>query len=62
LLVDNIRQLCKKNNISLWKLEQKLDIGNGVIARWDIVSPKVSSVKKVADYFNVTIDELLKNK
>jgi transcriptional regulator with XRE-family HTH domain len=60
LIVDNIRNLCKKRGITLWALEKATGIGNGVIARWENSSPRVENLKLVADYFGVSIDDLLK--
>lgn len=59
-MVENIRALCRKNDTSIWALERELGIGNGVIARWSKSSPRVETVKQVADYFGVTVDELLR--
>lgn len=59
MILKNIRILCSKKPISISKLERELGIGNGTIGRWDKSSPSVESVKKVADFFGVTVDELL---
>lgn len=59
MLVENIRRLCKKKGITLWALERELGIGNGVIAKWAHSNPRIDLVKKVADYFGCTVDELL---
>lgn len=59
-MVEKIRSLCQKRGISLWSLERELGIGNGIIARWETSSPRLESVKKVADYFGVAVDDLLK--
>lgn len=36
-----------------------MGFGNGTISRWDNSSPTVANLKKVADYFGVTMEELL---
>lgn len=59
MLVKNIRRLCLEHDISIKKLEETLGIGNGIIARWETSAPSVTRVKAVADYFGVTVDELL---
>lgn len=33
---------------------------NGVIAKWENGNPRVDTLKKVADFFGCTIDELMK--
>lgn len=60
MIVDNIRALCEENGTSIWALERALGIGNGVISRWSSSSPSVKKLKLVADYFGVTVDDLLK--
>lgn len=61
MIVENIRALCEKNGTSIWALERAVGIGNGVIARWSGSSPSVKKLKLVADYFGVTVDDLLKD-
>ena len=60
MLVDNIRKLCKERKISVTELEKAVGIGNGLVGKWSENSPRVDRLKAVADYFGVTIDELLK--
>nr|DAS41866.1 MAG TPA: repressor protein [Caudoviricetes sp.] len=57
-----IKKLCESNSISIFSLEKKLGFGNGTISRWDNSSPTVANLKKVADYFGVTMEELLGEK
>lgn len=59
MLLDNIKRLCKQRNVSIWALEKAIGAGNGTIGKWDASSPRVETIKKVADYFGVTVDELL---
>lgn len=56
---ERIRQLAKAKNLSLTKLEEELGFGNGTITKWDKASPNLDKLKKVADYFNVSIDYLI---
>lgn len=62
MILSNIRALCIRDGISLSALEKKLEIGNGTIGRWDKSSPTAERLKAVADYFGVTVDELLTDK
>lgn len=64
MLYENVIRLCKENNISTFALERATGLGNGSIWKWGnrTKSPNVIAVKKVADYFGVTVDELLSNK
>lgn len=59
MIYQNISRLCKGKGISIAKLERDLGIGNGTIGRWGKSAPTVDNVKKVADYFGVTVDYLL---
>ena len=60
MLLDNIKRLCKEKNTSICAVERTLGIGNGTIGKWDVYSPRLDIVKKVADYFGMTVDELLR--
>lgn len=60
MLLKNVSELCKKHGITFAELERETSLGNGTIRRWETSSPSVANVKKVADYFGCTVDELLK--
>lgn len=55
-----IKRKCAEQGISIYTLEKRAKIGNGMVAKWETGSPRVDSLKKVADYFNCTVDELLR--
>lgn len=57
--VQIIRNLCSQNGITIAELERKLNFSNGQIARWQKSTPGVDRLKKVADYFDVSVDYLL---
>ena len=57
-IVERIRQLCARNDISIAALERQLNFGNGTIGRWSTASPTVERLGKVADYFGVSVDYL----
>lgn len=59
LLVENIRALCKKNKISITKLEADLFLSPGLISRWSRNVPALDKIMDIADYFNVSLDELV---
>ena len=59
MILDNIMKLCKEKGVSIARLEREIGIGNGTVARWGTSSPTVDNVRKVADYFGVTVDNLL---
>lgn len=57
--VGRIRELCKERGTNFKQLEIALGFGNGAISRWGDSPPAVTKVKAVADFFGVTVDELL---
>lgn len=59
MLLKNINQLCKAKGISIAKLERETGISNGTIGRWGVSSPTVENVRKVAEYFGITVDALI---
>lgn len=59
-VVQAIRRLCAEKGISISALENEVGIGHGLVRKWDEVRPRVDSLKKVADYFGCTVDELLR--
>ena len=60
MIFKNIEARCREKGISVSALEKALGLGNATIKGWSESSPKVSNLKKVADYFGCTVDELLK--
>lgn len=60
-MYSKIKALCKKHNISVSELESKLEFSRGSICKWDVNTPSITKVKAVADYFDVTIDELMED-
>ena len=53
-----IRELCYQRNITYAQLERELDLGNGIISGWARHKPRYNGVRKVADYFGCTVDEI----
>ena len=60
VILDNIRTMCEKRGISTFVLERELGFGDGTITKWKTASPTVGKLKRVADYFGVTVDDLLR--
>lgn len=56
MILERIKLLCEKKNISIGQLENLLEFGNGTIRKWDSVSPSVHKLQKVAEFFNVSLD------
>ncbi|MBO5967456.1 MAG: helix-turn-helix transcriptional regulator [Clostridia bacterium] len=60
MLLEKITTLCKEQKITFAELERKVGLGNGTISRWGKMNPRVDTLKAVADYFGVTLDELVR--
>lgn len=54
-----IKQLATERKITIAELERKLGIANGTIGKWDKQNPSIEPLKKLADYFDVSVDYLL---
>lgn len=62
LLVKSIKELCDKNNVSISKLEKDLGFSAALISRWKDKVPSLDKIIDIADYFHVTIDEVVGRK
>ena len=59
MIFENISSLCKKRGISIAGLEKAIGLGNGTIRGWVNSSPTVDRLVAVANYFGVTVNDLL---
>ncbi|MBF7019652.1 helix-turn-helix transcriptional regulator [Staphylococcus sp. 18_1_E_LY] len=57
-LYEKIKKLCSERGISIAHLERETGISNGQIKRWAKSSPSVENLKKVAKYFDVSLEFL----
>lgn len=60
MIYEKVLSLCIERNISVSRLEKELGIGNATIKGWETSSPRVENLKKVADYFGCTIDDIVR--
>lgn len=58
-MVAKIKNLCWGANMSLNDLERVCGFGKNTVSKWDKHIPSVDKAKKVADFFGVTLDELM---
>ena len=58
-LLDRVKQLCISKNISQSKLETEIGISRGASYKWKSSSPSMEILKKLADYFNVSVEYLI---
>lgn len=59
-LVQNIKYLAKQRGITVAELERNLKFGISSISKWEKSSPSLAKVMEVSEYFNCTLDSLVK--
>jgi transcriptional regulator with XRE-family HTH domain len=57
--VDRVKALCKENKIAISKLERDLGFANGYIGQLRKGTFPDDRLRKIADYFNVSVNYLL---
>lgn len=64
MLVDTLRRLRQENNIGQKELAEVLDTTVKTISHWETgySEPSIAQLIALADYFEVTIDELVDRK
>lgn len=59
MIYEKIVKMCAEKGISIYFLERTLHFGNGTIKGWKTTNPRVDLLKKVCDYFSITLDEMM---
>lgn len=59
---ERIEELRKLSKISQGKLEKELGFSNGSISKWKTSMPNPERLKKLADYFQVSVEYLMTGK
>ena len=59
MLVKNIQRLAAERGLSIRQLEASAGLKLSTIYKWGESTPSVDKVKAVADFFGVTVDDLL---
>ena len=60
-IFENVAWLCRKNKLSIARLERECGFGNATIRGWQKAVPRVDKLKTVADYFGVSLDWIIAN-
>ena len=60
VIFENIQALCKERGVNVAQLEKACGLGNATVRGWATADPQVSKLKRVADFFGCTVDDLLK--
>lgn len=61
-LKERVKNLCKSNGVSMNQLEKELEFATGYISKLDKSTPNSKYIQKIADYFNVSVDYIMKGK
>lgn len=58
-MLKKIKDLCEARGIGISQLEKELGFGRDTISKWATSIPRADRLKVVADFFGVTVDELM---
>lgn len=61
MIYDKVKAIARKKNVPIRKIEMDCGFSQGSVCKWNDISPSAEKVKKVADYLNTTVDEILKD-
>lgn len=59
IIVDSIKKLCKNKNITVSQLEKEIGLSQGLVSKWMNTTPSLDKIVDIADYFHVSIDEVV---
>lgn len=58
-IVDSIKKICKNNSITVSQLEKEIGLSQGLVSKWMNTTPSLDKIVDIADYFHVSIDEVV---
>lgn len=58
MLYERIKELCRNNGTNITALESALGFGRGSLSKIDKHKPSNEKLKKIADHFGITVDQL----
>lgn len=58
-LYSAVKNIAAGRSISIYRIEQDLNLSNGSISKWNKSNPSAVNLQKVADYLGVTSAYLL---
>lgn len=61
MIYDKVKMLAFENGVSINKLEKELGFSSASISKWNNSNPTSKKLKKVADYFGVSMEYLLED-
>lgn len=59
-MLENVKRLCRERGVTIMELERACGFGRRSLYAWGTNTPEsIERVKRIAEYFDVTLDELL---
>lgn len=59
---ERVKKLCKEKNVSMNQAETEIGLAKGYISKLNNSNPNTKTLKKMANYFNVSVEYLLTGK
>lgn len=60
MFYDNVNNLCKARKTTITKMSEEIGLSNAAATSWKKGAvPKASTLEKISEYFNVSVDYLL---
>ncbi|MBC2318749.1 helix-turn-helix transcriptional regulator [Listeria booriae] len=65
MLYNTIKEMADEHGVSIYRIEKDSGLSNGTIGKWGKTAnqkPQAENLKKVADFFGVSMEELIEAK
>lgn len=56
---ERLKAICDQNNVTIYALEKAIGSSKGSFVKWKVSSPSAVTLVKIADYFCISVDDLL---
>lgn len=61
MLYEKVKRLAAQRGVSIQQMEQDLGFSSSYISKWRVSSPSAINLQKVANYLDVTMEELMED-
>lgn len=61
MLYENIKDVAKRQHVTISQIETDLNLGKSVISKWNVHRPSIDNVVMVATYLGTTVEALVGN-
>lgn len=59
MVYNKVKELCEEKRISVSAVEKECGLANATIRGWKFSDPRATNLKRVADFFGVTMEYLM---